>query len=102
MVLLIGLTDNIPKQILEEKGMPSVGVCFWREDRREPTKTAKSVKEFLEDPANQKGFWLMDGGWGGPPGPVVLKYHRFMGVWTFHGYWAGLNSEGIRVLRQDT
>lgn len=51
-------------------------LCIWR-----PGTTARSfakgqsVGEFLSNPANQSGTWLIDGGWGGPPGPIHVRWN---------------------------
>ena len=51
-----------------------------------PTSIAVTVGEFLLDPANQSGTWLIDGGWGGPPGPI---YVRWNGTFWEHGGYGG-------------
>lgn len=69
----------------EERGM-GPGVAIW------PSGEACgdhyhdcSVGEFLSDPINQHGTWCIDGGWGGPPGPIVVRWHKD-GYWENGGY----------------
>lgn len=76
---------NIFKEISEtlqaETGMPGIGVAIW--PRGEPVGDhyfTGSVGRFLSEPANQRGTWCIDGGWGGPPGPIVVRWHA-------DGYW---------------
>lgn len=45
-----------------------------------------SVAEFLSNPANQVGTWLIDGGWGGPPGPIHVRWNAHKGVWENGGF----------------
>jgi hypothetical protein len=33
-----------------------------------------SVEQFLSEPENFGGTWLIDGGWGGPPGPIRVDW----------------------------
>ena len=33
-----------------------------------------TVEEWLLKPENQSGEWFIDGGWGGPPGPIKVKW----------------------------
>jgi len=35
-----------------------------------------TVAEFLSEPKNQAGTWLIDGGWGGPPGPIHVRWNE--------------------------
>lgn len=72
---------EISETLQNEKGMPPHGVAIW--PRGEPCGEnyhTCSVGEFLSNAANQKGTWCIDGGWGGPPGPIVVR-------WNDQGYW---------------
>jgi hypothetical protein len=55
---------------------PDIGVCIWRPDKSEDHfVTDASVGEFLARPEHQSGTWLIDGGWGGPPGPIHVRWN---------------------------
>ena len=47
-----------------------------------------TVDEFLSRPSNFGGTWLIDGGWGGPPGPVRVDWVDEESRWTCKGYSA--------------
>lgn len=64
----------LPVRLCEERGMPDVGVAIWRPDRSEEVMWHGTVGEFLGDPLRLSGRWLIDGGWGGPPGPVAVEW----------------------------
>lgn len=74
----------INQRLRDERGMPGVGVCIWREDRSEQLTIRVSVGEFLDDPDRQCGAWLIDGGWGGPPGPIRVRWVN--GEWICDGF----------------
>lgn len=54
----------------------------------------ESVESFLSKPENFGGSWMIDGGWGGPPGPVVVRWDEAARCWDQLGYnhpglWVG-------------
>ena len=67
----VGLGETLSN----ERGMPGVGVYIWRPDRTEKHCVQTSVGEFLSRPENQSGIWLIDGGWGGPPGTIHVQWN---------------------------
>ena len=69
---------EISETLRNEKGMG--GVSIWRRDRSEDYDFQGTVGEFLMDTKNQHGLWLIDGGWGGPPGPIHVR-------WNDEGFW---------------
>jgi hypothetical protein len=48
-----------------------------------------TVEQFLCQPENFGGSWLIDGGWGGPPGPVRVDWLDSKSRWMCRGYSAG-------------
>ncbi len=66
---------TLSKSLLNERGMPGIGVAIWRKDRSQDYLVKTSVGEFLAKPENQSGTWLIDGGWGGPPGPIYVRWN---------------------------
>jgi len=65
---------EISETLQAERGMGG-GVCIWRKDRSEDHFWPATVGEFLSNPARQSGTWLIDGGWGGPPGPIHVRWN---------------------------
>jgi len=86
--------DNIKKQIGEnlfkEDGGEFGFVLLWREGSDETIKWMGTVGEFLDIKENQNGTWLIDGGWGGPPGPIHVRYNETTSEWE-HGGFLGYN-----------
>lgn len=79
--------------ILAERGYYEAinGVCgyaglnIWRPDLSEKhVFRGKSVGEFLSDASNQSGAWLIDVGWGGPSGPIRVRWVD--GEWVNDGF----------------
>jgi hypothetical protein len=68
----MGVCELLPKSLREEKGIPGVGICIWRKDRSVDFCGETTVEEFLSREENCSGEWLIDGGWGGPPGPIKV------------------------------
>lgn len=73
--------------LIGEKGMSPHGVSIWR---MPPDGTDSSrhctVGEFLSLPENQSGTWRIDGGWGGPPGPIHVRWNEIDLCWENGGY----------------
>lgn len=69
--------SQLPKSLIAENGGAFGFVCIWRTDRPAGESSARygiSVGDWLSQPENQSGTWLIDGGWGGPPGPVHVRW----------------------------
>ena len=79
------VTADLPANLRTERGMPGVGVAIWRKGQHDNVMQTCTVGEFLSRPENCSGEWLIDGGWGGPPGPLLVKWGD--GRWIFRG-WA--------------
>jgi hypothetical protein len=82
------VTAKVPERLRDERGMPGIGVSIWRRDRSVEVLHTGTVEEFLLRPENQSGRWLIDGGWGGPPGPLVVDW--IDGEWVSRGWLASL------------
>ncbi len=74
---------RLPERLIAEDGLGFGFVAIWR-----PGETAGyrecCVGEFLARPENQSGTWLIDGGWGGPPGPIHVRWDGR--AWECGGY----------------
>lgn len=68
---------HLPGNLRDERGMPGSGVAIWRPDSSADVMWKGTVGEFLSDPANQSGRWLIDGGWGGPPGALAVDWNGY-------------------------
>lgn len=60
------------------------GVAIWRPDGSEEYRISMTVGEFLGRPEHQCGAWLIDAGWGGPPGPIRVRWVE--GEWENDGF----------------
>jgi hypothetical protein len=58
-----------------ERGLPDIALMIWRADKSAEHRITTSVGEFLSRPENQSGTWLIDAGWGGPPGPIHVRWN---------------------------
>lgn len=79
--------QNLPQNLIDEKGMPGVGVAYkWLNGPKggEVGYFQETVGEWLSRPENQGGTWLIDGGWGGPPGPLRVDWAN--GAWVSRGF----------------
>ena len=75
------IQEQIGEKLSKEKGGRLGFVCIWRErgdplDEGGDSRVEMSVGEFLSIDKNKKGVWLIDGGWGGPPGPIHVRYNE--------------------------
>ena len=77
----IGLGETL----FNETGMPPIGVAIKR-DGGDSNFVQESVGLFLSKEENQSGTWRIDGGWGGPPGPIVVKWDPDAKVWINGGF----------------
>lgn len=83
--------QNLPQALLNEDGGGFGFVCIWRGSRQGDIgpldyEWKGTVREFLQRPENQGGTWLIDGGWGGPPGPIHVRWNTRRGYWENGGY----------------
>lgn len=86
-----GALELLPKQLINESGCGGF-VCIWRKgDRGDVARYGTTVGEFLSHPENQSGTWLIDGGWGGPPGPIHVRWN---GTQWESGGFCGINFKG--------
>jgi len=66
--------SSLPDSLRNENGSGFGFVCIWRiDDEGEDARTC-TVEEWLSKPENFGGEWLIDGGWGGPPGPIKVRW----------------------------
>ena len=78
--------------LFNERGGGYGFVCIWRQtgdaldDGTEHARHDTSVGEFLSRPENQCGTWRIDGGWGGPPGPVEVEWCDHCRRWINGGF----------------
>ena len=79
------IEEQIGEKLANETGMRGIGVSICR--RGINSKCVKcSVAEFLMRHENQSGMWLIDGGWGGPPGPIVVRWNDEANEWENGGF----------------
>jgi hypothetical protein len=73
-----------------EDGGESWPVAIWRPGRigNDCYRHEVTVEQFLGMPGNFGGTWLIDGGWGGPPGPVRVDWLDSESRWQCRGYSA--------------
>lgn len=67
-------TEPLGERLRKEAGMPGIGVSICRPGRDESHMWNGTVESFLLMPEHQSGTWLIDGGWGGPPGPIHVRW----------------------------
>ena len=78
---------NLPQDLIDESGGSFGFVCIWRkDDKGSHARDGIAVGEWLSRPENQSGTWLIDGGWGGPPGPIHVRWNDQEHAWENGGY----------------
>lgn len=77
---------KLPETLINEKGMPNIGVSIWRAGDNGDTCRKCTVGEWLLIPENQSGTWRIDGGWGGPPGPIHVRWNESEQCWENGGF----------------
>ncbi|KKN88154.1 hypothetical protein LCGC14_0252260 [marine sediment metagenome] len=83
--IIEALTANgLPTTLAAETGTLGVGVAIWRRGEGRGPMWKGTVGEFLNRSDYQSGTWLIDGGWGGPPGPIEVDWVD--GQWVSQGY----------------
>jgi hypothetical protein len=87
---------NLSDTLRNERGMPPIGVAIWRQGDRgdDVNYVTTTVEEFLSKPENQAGTWLIDGGWGGPPGPIHVDWDETAQAWINQGFCGHRRNNG--------
>lgn len=85
------IDEQIGKNLANENGCGFGFVCIWRKrndplDDKSDHARKMTVGEFLSKPENQQGVWLIDGGWGGPPGPIYVRWNNNISEWENGGF----------------
>lgn len=66
--------SELPELLVNENGGSYGFVCIWRKGQKEDSARKCTVGDFLAKSENQSGSWYIDGGWGGPPGPIRVDW----------------------------
>lgn len=85
------IAQQIGASLAREDGGGKGFVCIWRRkgdplDDDSDHDRHCTVGEFLSRPENQRGVWLIDGGWGGPPGPIHVRWNEQTNEWENGGF----------------
>ena len=89
-----GIEKQIGETLANESGGGFGFVCIWRL-KSDPLYDGESdakkctVGEFLSIDKNKKGIWLIDGGWGSPPGAIHVRWNNETHEWENGGYCGG-------------
>lgn len=89
-----GATKLLPPDLVREKGGKYGFVCIWRMPRDGSDEARRcTVGDFLNRPENASGSWYIDGGWGGPPGPIRVDWDDSKKAWVNRGFppWGSIN-----------
>lgn len=78
--------QNLHQSLIDEAGGSFGFVCIWRRGETGDDARKCTVGEWLSRPENQSGTWLIDGGWGGPPGPIHVRWDESAQAWENGGY----------------
>ena len=79
----------LPEELRNESGGLFGFVAIGRPEQDEDCcRHGVTVEEFLSKPENFGGTWLIDGGWGGPPGPIRVDWLNSQSRWQSRGYSA--------------
>ena len=86
------IEDQIGETLSKENGGGYGFVCIWRKsgdplaiDGDDAARKC-TVGEFLNRLENQKGLWLIDGGWGCPPGAIHVRWNDEKEEWENGGF----------------
>ena len=80
------IETQIGKTLANENGGRCGFVCIWRKDQKSNRDIKCYVWEWLGKAENQNGTWFIDGGWGGPPGPIHVRWNERTKEWENGGY----------------
>lgn len=72
--------------LIKEDGGGYGFVCIWHLGDNGPSARKCTVGEWLTMPENRSGTWLIDGGWGGPPGPIHVRWNEADQCWESGGF----------------
>jgi len=79
---------NLPARLVAENGGAFGFVCIWRPGNDGDSARRCTVGAWLAEPEHQSGSWLIDGGWGGPPGPIHVAWDATQQAWENRGFLA--------------
>lgn len=84
------IVEQIGETLAKERGGEYGFLCIWRK-KGDPLDDGScvrncSVEDWLGRPENQVGTWLIDGGWGGPPGPIYVRWNEDSEEWENGGF----------------
>ena len=77
---------NLSPTLIGEDGGGFGFVCIWRDGDHGDSARKCTVGEWLSRPENKSGTWLIDGGWGGPPGPIHVRWNEVEQAWDNGGF----------------
>ena len=83
---MIDRTCGLGESLFNERGGAFGFVCIWRKGGSVDARRGMSAGEFLTRSENQSGTWLIDGGWGGPPGPIHVQWDEESERWINGGH----------------
>lgn len=95
------VAEQIGKTLANERGGCLKFVCIWRlkgdplDDGCSHIRRC-SVGEFLSEESNQQGVWLIDGGWGFPPGAIAVQWQGDR--WKNLGYASPANEQWMQLV----
>lgn len=69
-------TAHLIESLKLDRGMPGVGGSIAGCGIHEMTGGEQTLGDWLDKIEKPGGYYLYDGGWGGPPGPVVIGWDR--------------------------
>lgn len=88
------IEEQIGESLAKDSGGAFGFVCIWRikgdplDDGADHARKC-TVGEFLSQPENQAGTWLIDCGWGSPPGPIHVRWNEITSEFE-HGGFCGI------------
>lgn len=85
------IEEQIGKTLAAENGGKLGFVCIYRSIKDDPDgehdhQWQGTVGEFLNNTENQSGLWCIDGGWGGPPGAIQVRWNDSLKEWENGGF----------------
>lgn len=82
----LGVCRLLPPTLVRENGGGFGFVCIWRRGDNGESARRCTVGEFLSLPETRGGSWYIDGGWGGPPGPIRVDWDESVAAWRNRGF----------------
>lgn len=84
---------NLSETLLNVGGeKDSWGVVIKRKGERDAPIYHGPVRDWLSRPDNHSGTWLIDGGWGGPPGHIHVTWNDETKAWDNEGFGGHLKA----------